>query len=92
MVFFSAVLHPTLLLWDIRNPCILRIVGMKNYFMKKIEWDLPESTELTEHEMKTIEGGGLAPAWLGIIWSAISNFGDIRAGFSDGASMKAPRY
>lgn len=51
-------------------------------------------TELTEKELREIEGG-VAP-WLlaiatGLAWSAWENIGDIRDGWNDGAK-RASRY
>ena len=60
---------------------------------KKPEW--PGSTELSEQEMKKIEGGGwFSPLalWGALAGSLISNFGDFREGISDGAKAIPPRY
>jgi len=57
-----------------------------------MELELAGSTELNDLEMNEIHGGGVAPGWLALLWSAVSNFGDIREGFSDGFSGKPPRY
>jgi lactobin A/cerein 7B family class IIb bacteriocin len=53
--------------------------------------DVPGLIELGQEEMKMVDGG-LAPIWWAVIWSAVSNFGDIRQGFSDGLSGKPPSY
>jgi len=60
-------------------------------FMKKMEWNLMGTEEISEKEMKSIEGG-LAALWWAVLWSAVSNFGDIREGISDGINGKPPRY
>ena len=60
--------------------------------MKENALELPGSTELSDQEMKTIYGGGLAPGWWAVIWDAVNNFGDIRQGFSDGFNGTPPRY
>jgi hypothetical protein len=66
--------------------------SIKFLFMKMKELELSGSTELSKQEMNEIHGGGIAPGWLAILWSAVSNFGDIREGFSDGFNNKPPRY
>ena len=60
--------------------------------MKKMELELPGSTELSDQEMESLYGGGISPIWWGVIWDAVNNFGDIREGLSDGFNGKPPRY
>jgi hypothetical protein len=64
------------------------------FFMKKKELELQGSVGLCDQEMKEIRGGAVSPApiWWAVLWSAVTNFGDIREGFSDGVNGKAPRY
>jgi hypothetical protein len=70
-----------------------RVGAIQIIFMKKKELELPGSVDLDIGEMKTLNGGGIAgPIWWSVIWSAVSNFGDIREGFSDGLNGKPPRY
>jgi hypothetical protein len=63
--------------------------------MKQTECCLPGWTELSNTEKKRIQGGGLISPlafWGALAASLISNFGDFREGFSDGANVKPPRY
>ena len=63
--------------------------------MKNIE--LNGMRSLQEEEMQIVNGGSFGD-WLktGIVWSlvssVISNWGDIREGFSDGYNKLPPRY
>jgi hypothetical protein len=61
--------------------------------MKQMELDLPGSVELSDQEKMEIQGGGwLTPVFWSIAASFMSNFQDVREGFSDGIAGKAPRY
>ncbi len=61
--------------------------------MKQMELDLPGSIELSDQEKKENLGGGwLTPVFWSIAASFVSNFQDVREGFSDGISGKSPRY
>lgn len=65
-------------------------------FMKKLELQNFGVQELDAKEIREV-GGGL-PWWLpaaavvGLVISAVNNFGDIREGFSDGVNSRAPRH
>jgi len=50
--------------------------------------------ELNEYEMKECRGGvgWVVSALLALGASFVSNFGDVREGFSDGIQNKPPRY
>ena len=58
--------------------------------MKKTE--LQDSEELSIEEMKSVNGGLIAVAWWTILFSAVSNFQDIREGLSDGFNNRSPRH
>lgn len=62
--------------------------------MRKLELENFGVQEMDAKEMQAIDGGGLWLAALGaaLIISAIDNFGDIRAGFSDGVKGRSARY
>jgi hypothetical protein len=63
--------------------------------MKQMESCLPGLEELSDPENKAIQGGSLISPiafWGALAASFISNFGDFREGFSDGANAKPPRY
>jgi len=61
--------------------------------MKQEELDLPGSEVLSDQEKKDIVGGSwLTPVFWSIAASFISNFEDVRNGFSDGIAGKPPRY
>jgi hypothetical protein len=61
--------------------------------MKQKELELPGLKELCEREKMEFRGGSLfTPIWWSIAASFVSNFGDVRDGFSDGYGIKPPRY
>ena len=60
--------------------------------MKKIELNKMGLTQLDAAESGTIQGGTWWIPLSGLIMSFISNFGDVREGFSDGIHGRKPRH
>lgn len=62
--------------------------------MKTLELSHCDLTEMNATELKEVDGGSWPPYAIlaGFVISAMNNWGDIREGYSDGASGAGPRH
>ena len=87
--------------WAITNPPIPMHTAKnkgktKTNFMKTMELKAMGLNPIETRESVEINGGlswwSKAISGASVFWSAVSNFGDIREGFSDGWNGKKPRH